>query len=463
MSKPPRGIARFDSSAAMVTALSNALHQRPFSSPSQSPGLDRVLPALNLLPERLREWGYAVGGMSEGITLAQAQQLDIEGIARWVAGQYPQQHYQAAFVGSSNGAMVHLAAAMGVPWLPQTFLCPVRSSHNDPDDAQQGVTEGKPIVDALLATSPHIAVHQMQDPNQDRLMLEQMSYFRLKHRKLPLEYNEFLLSALPPGGTLVINHCTQQWPATRTSDRSFYQFGSLGGATEQEYFEGGPRVMEHLARYGSDREKWQPPAPDVTVPEAEWGFDAHLMAELKKLANSQGWKLVELRYENPEALSFVAAEIYRDWYMSAGIIASRLVVDNFLLMDPWTTMQQHAIPFWLSFCTEPSASSLQRYLDRQPPFRNIDLMLFSHGTESIGMASIDRWQQLLNYATDEGAFVGVDTEKFPRDFATLSRFDRELQQRAPLLPPPDPLTVESFLAAVQRYGDKFHVECLQHN
>ena len=60
------------------------------------------------------------------------------------------------------------------------------------------------------------------------------------------------------------------------------------------------------------------------------------------------------------------------------------------------------------------------------------------------MASIDRWQQLLNYATDEGAFVGVDTEKFPRDFATLSRFDRELQQRAPLLPPPDPLTVESF-------------------
>lgn len=340
MSKPPRGIARFDSSAAMVTALSNALHQRPFSSPSQSPGLDRVLPALNLLPERLREWGYAVGGMSEGITLAQAQQLDIEGIARWVAGQYPQQHYQAAFVGSSNGAMVHLAAAMGVPWLPQTFLCPVRSSHNDPDDAQQGFTEGKPIVDALLATSPHIAVHQMQDPNQDRLMLEQMSYFRLKHRKLPLEYNEFLLSALPPGGTLVINHCTQQWPATRTSDRSFYQFGSLGGATEQEYFEGGPRVMEHLARYGSDREKWQPPAPDVTVPEAEWGFDAHLMAELKKLANSQGWKLVELRYENPEALSFVAAEIYRDWYMSAGIIASRLVVDNFLLMDPWTTMHQ---------------------------------------------------------------------------------------------------------------------------
>ncbi|MFD1800947.1 hypothetical protein ACFSFZ_01850 [Mixta tenebrionis] len=463
MSKPPRGIARYDSAVAMVTALSNALHQRPFSSPSQSPTLDRVLPALNLLPDRMREWSYAVGGMTEGVTLNQLQQLDIEGIARWIAARYPQQHYPAVFVGASNGAMVHLAAAMGVPWLPQTFLCPVRSLHNDPDNAQEGMANGKPATDALLATSPHIAVHQMQDPNQGRLMLEQIAWFYLKHRKLPLEYSEFLLSALPPGGTLVINHCTQQWPATRTSDRSFYQFGAPGGATEQEYFQGGSRVAEHLARYGRDEEKWTPPTPDVIVPEAEWGFDAHLMAELKKLANTQGWKLVELRYENPEALSFVTAEIYRDWYMSAGVIASRLVVDSFLLMDPWTTIQQRAIPFWLSFCTEPSANSLQRYLDRQPPFRNIDLMLFSHGTESIGMAPVERWQQLLNYASDEGAFVGVDVERFPRDFAALSRFDRELQQRAPLLPPPEALSTAAFLAGVQRYGDKFQVECLRHN
>ena len=462
MSKPPKGIARFDSSAAMVMALSNALHQRPFDSASQVSGVDRVLPALSLLPERMREWGHAMGGMAEGISLSQVQQLDIEGIARWVASQYPQQQYQAAFVGSTNGAMVHLAAAMGVPWLPQTFLCPVRSLRNDPDDAQKGLADGKPITDALLAASPHLAVHQMQDPNQDRLMLDQMSWFRLKHRKLPLEYNEFLLSALPPGSTLIVNNCTQQWPVTRTSDRSFYQFGALGGATEQEYFNGGPRVIEFLARHGIEQEQWTPPPTDATVPEAEWGFDAHLMGELKKLANTQGWKLVELRYENPEALSFVTAEIYRDWYLSAGVIGSRLVVDNFLLMDPWTTMQQHAIPFWLSFCTEPSAHALQRYLDRQPPFRNIDLLLFSHGTESIGMAPIERWQQLLNYAIDEGAFVGVDPERFPRDFNSLARFDTELQQRAPLLPPPAPLTTEKFLMGIQRYGHKFQVECLPH-
>ncbi|MDF2914932.1 MAG: hypothetical protein K0R96_3053, partial [Pantoea agglomerans] len=49
MSKPPRGIARFDSAAAMLLALANALHDRPFASPSQSPTLDRLLPSLNRL------------------------------------------------------------------------------------------------------------------------------------------------------------------------------------------------------------------------------------------------------------------------------------------------------------------------------------------------------------------------------------------------------------------------------
>jgi hypothetical protein len=38
------------------------------------------------------------------------------------------------FAGSSNGAVAHLAAALGVPWLPQTLLLAVRTGGLDPDD-----------------------------------------------------------------------------------------------------------------------------------------------------------------------------------------------------------------------------------------------------------------------------------------------------------------------------------------
>lgn len=70
------------------------------------------------------------------------------------------------------------------------------------------------------------------------------------------------------------------------------------------------------------------------------------------------------------------------------------------------------------------------------------MMLFSHGTDSIGLAEIDRWRVLLSHARDEGVLIGVDEERFPRDFATFARFDSALRERAPLLPPPPALSAE---------------------
>ncbi len=81
MSKPPKGMARFDSATAMLMALAHTLHDKPFDDTDTSPMLNRLLLSLNCLPTRLKDWGYAVGGMAEGITELQAGELDIEGIA----------------------------------------------------------------------------------------------------------------------------------------------------------------------------------------------------------------------------------------------------------------------------------------------------------------------------------------------------------------------------------------------
>ncbi|WP_054686835.1 hypothetical protein [Pantoea stewartii] len=455
MSKPPKGIARFDSAATMLLALASALRDEPLTRSSSM--LDRLLPSLDRLPSRLREWGHAISGQADGISPKQAGELDVEGIAEWMVSAYPQREYPAAFIGASNGALVHLAAAMGTPWLPQTFLCPVRVEPSDPDDAQAGFEQGKAVAAALLATWPRLAVHHRQDPSQDRLLLENMQAFRLKLRDMPLAFNEFLLGGLPAGGTLFINHCTRQWPVTRTSDRSFFQFGAPGGATESEYLQGGPRVAEYLARAGVDRARWTPPAITDHVPEAEWGLDGYLISPLKKLAEAQRWTLMEIRYEQPEALSFVVAEIYRDWYLAAGVLPTRLTVDSFILLDPWCSMQQQAIPFWLMFPSAASADALQRFLEKQPPFRYIDMLLYSQGADSIGLADIARWQQLLTFAKDEGALVGVDETRFPHDVTSVSQFDAALRERAPLLPAPPPLTVGTAIAGIQRYGARHGV------
>ena len=456
-SAAPRGLARFDSATAQAHALALALHNREVESLSGSPLLDHAMPFVNLLPRRAREWVYSIGGMTEGIAAGGARQLDVEAIARWLAGLFPGRRYPAAFIGSSNGALMHVAAAMGVPWLAQTFLCPVRQWAQDPDDPRRGLAAGRAVVDALLEAHPELAIHHMHDPNQDRLMLSMMSYFRLKLRRLPEAYRDFLVRWLPRGATLYIDRCTLSWPVTRTSRRSVFQFGAVGGATHDEYFRGGERVRHYFKRYRSRRLRWDPPEPDDTAPEAEWGFEPALAEDLHALAREHGWRVVDFAFEDPEAMSFLAAEIYRDWYGALGIEPRRLVIDSFILMDPMATMRLRAIPFWSVFSVEPSLRNVARFLAQQPPFDEIDQMLFSHGTEGVGLAPLDDWRRLIQQARRRAAFVGVDERRYPRDFATFMRFQQALRRLGPRHEPPPLLAVERFDALLRERGPRFGI------
>jgi hypothetical protein len=452
----PPGIARFDSAAAMVQALAFFLNGREFDSPSQSPVLDRMMPLVNWLPKTPREWVYTVGGLTEAVSKRQAGGIDVEGISRWITGLFPTRPFPAAFIGSSNGALVHMAAALGAPWLPQTFMCPVRHLGIDPDDPRQGFEAGKPIVEALLESQPNLSIHHMQDPNQDRLMLKTMSYYRLKHRRLPDAYRTFLKDTLPAGATLYVDACTRKWPVTRTSPRSVFQFGAVGGATVEEYFQGGERVRAYFQRYGVNRTRWEPPEPNDEAPEAEWGFEPSLLDDIRALADEAGWRVVRISFEEPETFSFLTAAIYRDWYRDQGIDPRRLVVDSFILMDPHRTIVLHALPFWLVFNVSPSAQTLHLFLDQEPPFEEIDLMLFSHGTEGIGLASIDQWRDLVSRG-GKGRFLGVDEDRYPRDFATLIRYHQDLARIGPVEGIPSPLAPQRFEALATRYGPRFGI------
>ena len=88
-----------------------------------------------------------------------------EEVSRWVVSHYPRRRYPAAVIGSSNGALVHLCAALGIPWLPQTFLVPVRRSGVHPDEPAEELQWGREPARALLAANPDLQLHHMFDPN----------------------------------------------------------------------------------------------------------------------------------------------------------------------------------------------------------------------------------------------------------------------------------------------------------
>lgn len=127
-----RVVAAFDSASAFLRATARALDGRDFARLGQG-----RLPALGarltgLLPGRLRRQVYTTFGAREGLPADRLRDVDGEAVTRWVTGHYRGAgRYPAVFVGSSDGALVHLCAATGAPWLPQTMRgpSPARPAH----------------------------------------------------------------------------------------------------------------------------------------------------------------------------------------------------------------------------------------------------------------------------------------------------------------------------------------------
>ena len=436
--KPPAGIALFDSAATMARSLACFLHGRPFRSLGEPWIMRRIAPLLNLLPAPARRTVFALSSLTYAVAPANVGNVDSDHAAEWFTSLYPNRHYPVIAIGSSNGALMHLCAAIGAPWLPQTFLTPVRHSNVDPDDPQRGYEAGLPVIEKLLSANPDVAVHYMHDSNQDRLVLRHMGLFRQKFIKLPQAYRQFIDTHLDPGGTVLIVDCDLQWPVRRINDRAVFQFGGVGGASIEEYYSGGPRVTAYLKAYGDNRQKWTPPIANEKTMESEWGFEPRLKADLYQMAHDRKAQVKRLSFNQPEELSAFVADFYRDWLTKAGKPADRLVAESFMLLDPYLALRTGSVPFWLVFNAKPSAEVLHRFLDERPGFREIFISLFPNGVEAIGQATMDDWQRILDRATERGDLLGVDRRKFPADLAALVRYSKAMErlETGEALPPP---------------------------
>ncbi|CAL9657603.1 hypothetical protein SUDANB176_06859 [Streptomyces sp. enrichment culture] len=443
--KASKAIASFDSATGMLRALSRFLEGRDVPAIGQVPAafevpLSGLLGAVNRLPIAARERVYAASGWAEAIARHRLGEVRSEALATWVTGHYPRRRYPVIFVGSSNGALVHLAAALDAAWLPQTLLLPVRRRGVAPDDPRGDVAAVRASGRALLAANPDLVLHHMHDPNQDRLMIAGMTYFRIKWRRLPLAYRRFIRDHLAPGGLLVGVDCTLRWPTTRIDDRYVFQFGALGDATPEEYHHGGPRVADLLARYRAPTRRWDPPPPDGDSPEAEWGLDPALLDDVHAFADQHRIRAHLLRFDTPQRLSPAVADLYRSWYADRGLPTGRLLVESFLLLEPWWTLRTGSVPYWSVFGTQASRAAVEAYLDTCDPYDEIRVLLFNHGTDSIGLAGAHDWQRTAARARKIGVLTGVDASAYPRDFASFVRAHRELSKiraRCPLPPPLD--------------------------
>jgi hypothetical protein len=450
----PPGLAEFDSASAMVRALGRFLHGRDFRGLGQSAVLRQLVQFADLVPRHAREQLFAKLGAREGLDPGQMGDVNTSAIADWACRQYPARKYSAVMIGSSNGALMHMAAAARIPCLPQTFLSLMKHRGIHPDDAFEPMEAALKPAGKFLAANPDVQLHHLHDPVQDRLMLNHITYFRFKYRRLPEAYRDFLDNCLQPGGTLIVVDCQQRWPAKRISERHVYQFGAVGGATQSEYFKGSERVRRSLRHHASPFEAWRPPEPDDNSPEAEWGFDQSLTDDVESYARQRGYRVKRLSFAEPETISPAVADFHRQWYRKLGMETNRLLFESFIVVEPYWALRTGTVPFWMTFNTEPSLQAANAYLDDSEAFDELYLTLFAHGSDSVGLPPVEDWQALLDRARHRGKWIGVNPRRYPAHFAAFAKYSAQLRALKPNFPMPDPVPMDQLEDFIDRWREQ---------
>ena len=431
---PVKLVAAFDSASVLHSANVAALRGEPFPNLGGSAFAGLSVRAASKLPWSVLRGIYTRIGASEGIDPSRLGDVDMAAVAAVFADRYPRRRYPAVMIGSSNGSLTHLAAAMQVPWLPDTVLVPVAHS-GDRDRPDLALEFGRQVARALLERNHDVVLHHMHDQLQDALMAEQMAYFRLKWHQLPAAYADFVKDQLARDGTVVVINDTSTWPVSRIGPRHVFQDGGRGGTLPRDY----------LARPHA-------PVPDEEAAESEWGLDKRFRDDVRRWCDTQGFRYAEVSYRGPQAPAAAVATVMRRWYRSRDEPANRLVVPSFILGDPWQTICAGAVPFWTHFAVRPALDALDEYLTSTEPYEDVHVFLFEHGVRSPGIAGPDDFAAVVRRHGATPHLDGLDPQKFPHDIGTLSRYDRAFEQLPRARHPWTPLVVDEALSSLKAAG-----------
>lgn len=428
-------VASFDSASVLHASIASALRGRPFSNLGNPELLGRLVQVGTRLPWPIvREIYRRVGG-AEGIRPQRLSRVDLAAVAASFAGGYPDRRYPAAMIGSSNGALTQLAAAMQVPWLPQTVLVPVHRI-GDPRRPDQALDFGRQWGPQLLQANPDVTLHQMHDAAQDRLMTARMAYFRVKWTTLPEAYARFLDDHLDPGAPVFLVDDQVSWPVTRVGERHWFQTGGLGGLS----------ARQHLDR------PYAPPA-DSEAPEAEWGAEPSFVDSIEDWCVAHDHPAIRVSYEGPQQAAHPIAQIMKVWMSDRGERTDRLIVPSFILGDPWRELNRGLVPFWTYFPVRDAVESLDRHLQRSDRYRKVYVLGFQHGARSPGVAMPDDFLTTIARHGAEPELLAVRAGEWPHDIGSMARYGAALDGLPSAEQPWSPLSPAAAIAALRTTPD----------
>ncbi len=401
-------VVPFDSGTRVVREAAESLSGVGRSILESYPrGSEIFLGIVSLLPERARikviEWGMR---LSLGHTPDRAADVSVDALAEWCVAQYSgTERYPAIILGSPNGAVAHLAALLGAPFLTTSFGLAFRHPTIEPDDLDAYRRTSVAVAADIIAANPtadfEVVCHY--DPIHDRSMVQYVDFARIKLHDLPSCYRAFVHERLAPGGTLVLADCAYSWPQIRLDERVFLQIGGLGAIDPTEYLE-----------------MWEIEDRIDVREESEWGCPAPFAGAVVAYAAEGDLALVEIHRDHPIGFSLLAYEAY---LICDGARSDLLLIDSFNHLNPRTNLEAGIPGFWLPFNTADGLERVESVL-RTAALEIVYFAPLPSFARSPDTVPLDAWTELISpCATLE--WIGVRPNKYPADPLAPYRFARD--------------------------------------
>jgi hypothetical protein len=404
-------------------------------------------------PEPVRRAAVVRAAGRVALTPEQAGEVDAERVARWITAQYPHRRFPGAVLGSPHGAAVHLAVALGVPWLPAAFETTVHWSGGAVDAPGAALAHGTALAARMLDGNADVHVRQVHCPASRGALAGSTVALSVRWQRLPQAYARFLADHLTPGAPVLLLRDTRAWPVLDAGPGHSFQVGCPGSGLDPVDFHPDSHALRQVLRSaGSDGAHWTP--PEVTAPPdyAEHGVESGFELAARDWTARQGHRLHRVLFRTPEALSAAVADLYRRWLREAGKRGDRCVVECGRLFDPWQVVRAGLVPYWCENATRRSVAGAEWWLAGSDPFSSVDVLPEPPGMQSPALAGLPQWLAVAAFGRRRRALDRVAARGYPVTSVPTRRATQVLRGQPYDLPLPPALRVSQALTALREGG-----------
>jgi hypothetical protein len=405
---PDRVVSRDSIGRLLLDAASSAARRHGCHHLGHVPVLGRHVG----LPDPLRLPALADAAWADAVSAEDAARIDADAVADWIVGHYPEQAYPAAVLGSPHGGAVHLASALGAPWLPTGFTVTVRWPGGSMADWGGALTWGSTVAEQILAANPTVTVRQVHDPLGNFPLCASTVTLHIRWRRLPAAYQEVLRDRMEPGAPSLVLRDIRTWPVVEVSAGHSFQVGSpVGGWQPDDYTTDDPSFTRLIPGRGDDRSGSPQPQPADRY--AELAGEPALEPHLRQVATETDRPTRRVLYPGPETLSACVADVYRAWLHSVGRGGDQCVVETERLVDPWQVLTAGLVPYWCESASQLAVCGAEWWLAGSRGFNCVDVLPAPPGSAGAAHAGMRQWRALARFALHRGSVSHEAERRYP--------------------------------------------------